>query len=171
MYFPLPEFKYALDTGHCTLSEFSRAKFVINSNFTIFSGGKLKPLLRFSKASFLIGPSGWVIRKDVDKVLKDYVDHLFMIFRSNGFIFKAARLYSPDVIALKQNKKYLAKARDPNAIKSLEFESLLGIFYFLGAGLLVSFLAFIVELLIFSLIQIRKMKKKNKKSKKKWVSK
>jgi len=112
---------------------------MIATSFTKLVKNQPFALLRISKESFLLGPTGWAMRGDIDFTLQSYFDILFPTFRDFGLLDKTKRDISP-----KASRDI--ESREPS---SLELQTIQVLFYFLIVAHLMSVFAFLGELLYF----------------------
>lgn len=138
-----------VDQGH--------AAYVIHNNYTIYYPHRPnKPLLRMSKETILLGPSGWVMRADVDFILHEYLSKIFVTFRDFGFIDQTVKLYERQRDELQQSRW---REGEESGVRSLEMESIQMVFYFWMGGLFISALSFLFELSSFTVKTVERKRK------------
>jgi hypothetical protein len=152
-----------VDSGRCTVTERFRGKYVINQKYTLVKNGVPTQLLRCSKESFYLGPSGWAMRGDTDFVFKCFIDYIFRVHISHGFLQKGKATYAPEF------KKHKFHEEDKNAkgtLRSLGIEPLQVVWHIYFCGLGISVLVFILECTVFSIQEINVHRSPKKKAKK-----
>jgi len=138
-------------TGNCGVAEETRSKFIIGQSFTVKEKNINIAKLYTSAFSDFLGPTGWIIRKDLDFLIEIYLDNLFHQFSAYGFPNKEMKSW----LSAKKNE---GPTQLP--VAALDMETLWVIFLCGILGLGLSIVTFILELIV-SLLQTNKKRQTN----------
>ena len=105
------------------------------------SSGSENKRLYISRDSILIGPVAWVMRSDVDFILENYFDSAFKQFRAFGFLAKTMNDFNV------WNVRYTDD--DNDGFEPISFKTMEPIFIITFAGLSLSIILFVVELMVY----------------------
>jgi len=80
---------------NCLIAEKSRAEFVLAKYYNRDGKGGNRPIMRISQESFLLAPTGWIMRSDTDFIILSYLKDLFLDMKAHGLLQKIAEESAP----------------------------------------------------------------------------